>query len=162
MNEISKHVFCITTHLIPSPMISSVTRFHDLKMETAKALPSEIEESVMKQSTETVNMKVRGKQMLGDGRLSILFANESVNFGKVLEFGEKNGNGTFEARGLLRKRWVDMREVDERAERTLNLSSRSRFVYVKGVASTHSLHFVKPEVIASRGKVGARWCRKWD
>lgn len=57
---------------------------------------------------------------------------------------------------------MDMSEVDERGQRGhLSLSRSSMFVYAEVVASTHNLHFVKPEVIVEEvrwviGSVGER------
>ncbi|KUJ07039.1 alpha/beta-hydrolase, partial [Mollisia scopiformis] len=114
----------------------------------------ELEEAGMKESTDKVNKKVKGKQLLGDGRLSVIFANESVDLSKVYEWGIKNGSGTPEAREALRKRLEDMAEVDEQGQRAhLSLSSQSRFVYAEGEARTHNLQIVKPQLIADE----ARW-----
>jgi len=83
------------------------------------------EEKCLKQSTEKVNEKVRGRQVLGDRRLSVVFGKESVGFNKVYEWGLKHGNGSPEARAALRKRLEDMGEIDEKGRREhLSLSSQ--------------------------------------
>jgi hypothetical protein len=96
---------------------------------------------------------VRGKQLLADGRLSVIFGNESVDMQKVYDWGVKHGNGTEEAREALRKRLEDMGEIDEEGQREhLRLSSQSRFIYASGVARTHNVHYVQPELIADEVK----------
>lgn len=91
-----------------------------------------LEEACMKASTDEVNEKVIGKQLLGDGRLSVVFANESVDLREVYEWGAEWGNGGPETREALRKRLEDMAEVDEKGQRAhLSLSSQSRFVYAE-------------------------------
>lgn len=42
----------------------------------------ETEEKRMKKSTARVNRNIRGKKMIGDGRLSVIFGNESVGLEK--------------------------------------------------------------------------------
>jgi hypothetical protein len=111
------------------------------------------EEKCLKESTERVNEKVRGKQVLGDGRLSVIFGNESVDFTKVYEWGVKHGNWTPEAREALRKRLEDMGDIDEKGQReNLSLSSESRFIYAEGIARTHNIQAVQPELIAKEVK----------
>jgi hypothetical protein len=94
----------------------------------------------MVDSTRPINERVKGKQLFGDGRLSMIFRDESVDFGKAYEFGFKHGNGTEEAREALRVRLEDMTEIDEKGQREhLSLSSRSQFVVAEGVGSSLSL-----------------------
>jgi hypothetical protein len=103
----------------------------------------QVEEKCLKESTDTVNEKVRDKQMLGDRRLSVIFGNESVDFTKVYEWGVEHSNGTPEAREALRKRLEDMGEIDEKGQREhLSLSTDSKFVYVEGIARTHNIQAI--------------------
>ena len=82
--------------------------------------------------------------MLGDGRLSVIFGNKSVDFQKVYEGSVKRGGGTEEAREALRKRLEDMGEMVEKVQwEHVSLSNRSRFVYATGVANTHNVHNVQ-------------------
>lgn len=62
--------------------------------------------------------------------------------------------GTVEARDALAQRLLDMEDIDEMGQREhLSLSSRSRFVFAEGVARTHNMHFVMPELIVDE----VRW-----
>jgi pimeloyl-ACP methyl ester carboxylesterase len=113
----------------------------------------QVEEKCLKESTDNVNETVRGKQVLGDRRLSVIFGNESVDFTKVYEWGVKHGNGTPEARETLRKRLEDMGDVDEKGQRQhLSLLSDSRFMYAEGIARTHNIQVVQPKLIAKEVK----------
>jgi pimeloyl-ACP methyl ester carboxylesterase len=84
------------------------------KEETSNQPTVVLEEAEMPESTNSVNQRISGKQLLGDGRLSVIFANESVDFRKVYEWGVKHGNGTEAAREALRKRLEYMGEIDEK------------------------------------------------
>ncbi|GKZ24240.1 hypothetical protein AbraIFM66951_002301 [Aspergillus brasiliensis] len=108
-----------------------------------------VEEGFVAKSMEEVNAGLPvGVQALGDGRLSVVFGNRSVDFRKVLEFGTANGYGTQEVRESLAKRLETMEGVDEESQRThLSLSRQSRFVYARGKAQTHNVHYVAPELI---------------
>jgi pimeloyl-ACP methyl ester carboxylesterase len=83
------------------------------KEETLNQPTVALEEAEMPESTNSVNEQISGK-LLGDGRLSVIFANESVDFRKVYEWGVKHGNGTEAAREALRKRLENMGEIDEK------------------------------------------------
>jgi pimeloyl-ACP methyl ester carboxylesterase len=112
------------------------------------------EEKVMEESTKEINESIReGGQVLGNGRLSVVFCDESVDFGKILRFAVERRNGSEEARETLRIRLEDMSEIDERGQRAhLGMSSRGRFVRAEGVARTHNVQFVKPELVADEVK----------
>ncbi|KAI2867506.1 hypothetical protein CBS12448_471 [Aspergillus niger] len=107
------------------------------------------EEEFVARSMEMVNDGLPvGSQAMGDGRLSVVFGNRSMDFRKVLEFGVANGYGTEEVRESLAKRLETMERVDEESQRDhLGLSSQSRFVYAQGKAMTHNVHYVAPELI---------------
>ncbi|PYI10954.1 alpha/beta-hydrolase [Aspergillus sclerotiicarbonarius CBS 121057] len=108
---------------------------HDVSEEEYKAIKddekrnlptAQIEESYMEASTEVVNDALpEGCQALGDGRLSVIFANESVDFTKVYNYAVENTIGAEEARQRL----------------------ASRFVYAEGKSRTHNIQYVTPEVI---------------
>lgn len=70
----------------------------------------------MTEGMRGVNAKVKRRQLLGHGRSSVIFANESEDFRKVCEWGVRNRNGMEEARKAMRKRLEDMSVVDEGAE----------------------------------------------
>jgi len=118
------------------------------------------EEKVMFECTREVNRRVKeGGRVLGDGRLSVLFCDESVDFGKILSRAEEQGIGSEEAREELRVRLRDMSQVDERGQREhLGMSSRSRFVRADGTARTHNAQFVRPEVVVEE----VRWVLEPD
>ncbi|KAE9371776.1 alpha/beta-hydrolase, partial [Stipitochalara longipes BDJ] len=88
------------------------------------------EEKVMFECTREINEWVKeGGELLGDGRLSVVFCDESVDFAKVLRRAEERGIGSEEAREELRVRLEDMSAIDEQGQREhLILSSKSRFV----------------------------------
>lgn len=137
----------------------------DLKKdESSNELIVELEESCVKESTDKVNKKVAGKQLLRDGRLSVRFAIESIDFKKVYDWGVEHGNGTPEAREALRKRLEDMAQVDDERQRAhLSLSSQSRFIYAEEDARTHNVQLVHPQLIADE----VRWVlegkrRQWQ
>jgi pimeloyl-ACP methyl ester carboxylesterase len=112
------------------------------------------EEKEMSESTRPINERI-GQEgtVLGDGRLAVVFCDESVDFGTVYEHGIVNGNGSPEAREALRTRLEDMSEIDEKGQRAhLKMSSRSRFVKTEGSARTHNVHLVKPEIVAQEVK----------
>jgi len=109
---------------------------------------------VMKESMDSLNAEIGEKQLLGDGRLSIMFNNEAIDFRKIYEWGVEHGNGTEEAREELRKYLETMSEEDEKGQRAhLTLSSQGKFVYSEGIARTHNIQFVKPEAVAEQ----VRW-----
>lgn len=106
-------------------------------------------------STARVKRNVRGNHILGDGRLSVIFGNGSVDLEKVYDLRVKHGIESPQAREPLRERLEDMGEIDERGQREhLNLSSQSRFVYAEGVGRTHNIQFVQLELIAREVKWG--------
>jgi hypothetical protein len=114
----------------------------------------QLEEACMKESKDSVNRKFGGKQLLGDGRLRVIFANESVDLRKIYKWGIESGNGTPEARENLRKRLEEMAEVDEARQRArLSSSSQHRFVYAEGHARTHNIQFIQPQLITNE----VRW-----
>lgn len=46
-----------------------------------------------------------------------------------------------------------MGEIDEKGQQEhLSLSSQSRFIYASGVARTHNMHYVQPELIVDEVK----------
>ncbi|RAH69768.1 alpha/beta fold hydrolase [Aspergillus aculeatinus CBS 121060] len=117
--------------------------------EVRNRATAEAELALIAASTKELNEAIpEGVQALGNGRLSVIFANESVDFGKVYAYGVEHGHGSEEARRRLAERLAVMEEMDERGQRAhLSLSSRSRFVYATGKARTHNLQLVAPEVI---------------
>lgn len=99
--------------------------------------------------------RIRGKQLLGDGRLSIIFGNEPIGFSMIYDYSMLYGTGLGEVREALRKRLEDMEEADERGQRArLELSSQGRFVFVNAIwkTRTHNMHFTQPEVIVDEVK----------
>jgi len=112
------------------------------------------EEKCMSECTRSINERIKaGGEVLGVGRLSVVFCDESVDFGKVLAWGVKHGNESTEVRMALKIRLEDMSEVDERGQREhLSLSSRSQFVFAEGIARTHNVHMVCPELISQEVK----------
>lgn len=115
----------------------------------------EEEERCMPESTRSINERVKeGGELLGEGRLSVVFCDESVDLRKVLDCGVKHGSGSEEAREASRVRLEDMSEIDEKGQRAhLSLSSRSRFVPARGAARTNNVQMVCPELIAQE----VRW-----
>lgn len=110
---------------------------------------AELEGNIQKEGVDELNKRIAGKQLLRDGRLSVIFGNEAEDFRKILEWGVKEGNGTEEARAALSKRLEDMSEVDEASEKAhLTLSTNSRFIRAEGKAMTHNLQMIAPELIA--------------
>lgn len=101
------------------------------------------------ESSKPLKDRLDGRQALGNGRLSVIFCDESNDFGKVYKHGVEHGNGTEEAREALRKRLEGMSEIDEAAMREhLVLSSDSRFVKAEGKRKTHNVQLVDPEFVA--------------
>lgn len=93
--------------------------------------------------------RLRNKQALGSAPLSVIFCDESKDFGKAYDYGIRHGNGTKDAQEALRVRLEDMSEVDEAAMREhLALSSNSRFVRAQGKAQTHNSQIVEPSFVA--------------
>lgn len=109
-----------------------------------------LEGRLMDESTSRVNRAMPvNYQALGACRLSVIFANESLDFRKLYDFAVAHGYGSKETRDALAERLQDMEQVDEAGQRAhLALSSQSRFVYAEGKARTHNLQYVAPEVIA--------------
>ena len=103
----------------------------------------------MEESTKEVNEAMpEGCLVLGDHRVSVIFANMSVDFRKIYDHAVENEIGTEDAQRQLAVRLEDMAQVDEAGQRAhLGLSRQSRFVYAEGKARTHNLQYVAPEVI---------------
>ena len=109
---------------------------------------AEKEFKLQPENNAALRKKTKGKQLLGSAPLSVVFCDESNDFGKVYEYGVKHHFGTLAAQEALRKRLEDMSEVDEAAMREhLSLSSNSRFVKAQGKAKTHNSHFIMPELV---------------
>lgn len=103
---------------------------------------------VQPEGAKALKHRLESRRGLLTGRLSIIFCDESIDFGKVYEYGVQHGNGTEEAREALRKRLEDMSEVDEAAMREhLALSHESRFVKAEGKQRTHNVHVVDPAFV---------------
>ncbi|KAK5118568.1 hypothetical protein LTR85_008033 [Meristemomyces frigidus] len=68
-------------------------------------------------SSKALKARLDARPGLLNGRLSVLFCEESTDFPKVYEYGLKHGNGIEEAREALRKRLEDMSKDDEKAMR---------------------------------------------
>ncbi|PWY83631.1 alpha/beta-hydrolase [Aspergillus heteromorphus CBS 117.55] len=117
--------------------------------EDRNSATAEIELSFIPESVELVNRALpEGFQAMGDDRLSVIFANETVDFGKIYGFAVEHGVGTQEAKDGLAVRLKNMEQGAERDQRMyLGLSSQSRFVYARGKAMTHNMQYVAPEVI---------------
>lgn len=93
--------------------------------------------------------RIRGRQLLEDHRLSVVFCDESNDFRKVYKYGVEHGNGTEEAREALRKHLEDMSAIDEAGMREhLALSSDATFVKAEGKRRTHNVHLVDPEFVS--------------
>jgi pimeloyl-ACP methyl ester carboxylesterase len=129
----------------------SPEEYDTIKRDEVNNSPTaEIENMLLSGSIDRVNTAMPvDYQALGNGRLSVIFANESTDFRKIYEFAVAHGYGTEDARRRLAECLEDMEQVDERGQRVhLSLSSRSRFVYAEGKARTHNLQYVAPELIA--------------
>ncbi|KAI2994367.1 hypothetical protein CBS147346_10498 [Aspergillus niger] len=110
--------------------------------EKRNILKAHIEESFMEESTIAVNDALpEGYSIIGNKPLSVIFANESVDFTKIHHHAVENSIGTGDARQRLAVRLKDMMQADE------GLSMQSRFIYVEGKAQTHNLQYVTPKVI---------------
>ncbi|RAL00759.1 alpha/beta fold hydrolase [Aspergillus ibericus CBS 121593] len=131
-------------HVVSEEEYAAIKEDEKRNMSTA-----EIEESYMETSTQIVNDALpEGCPVLGDGRLSVIFATESVDFTKLYMYAVENNVGTEDARQRLAVRLQDMGRVDEYGQRAhLGLSRQSRFVYAEGMYRTHRLQYVTPEVI---------------
>jgi hypothetical protein len=72
----------------------------------------------MQESTWLINERIRERgKVLGNGRLGVIFCDESVDLRKIYKHGVENGNGSAEAREAReapRVRLEDMSDVDER------------------------------------------------
>lgn len=85
--------------------------------------------------------------------MSVIFANESVDFQKIYDWSVAQGNGTAAAREAMATRLEDMAEVEERGQRAhLSLSSASRFAYAVGDARTHNMSYSHPQLIVEEVK----------
>lgn len=103
----------------------------------------------MGDSPKVLHERLRGRQLLAEERLSVVFCDESNDFRKVYDFALERGIGTEEAREELRHRLEDMSIVDEWAMRGhMALSSNSRFLEAEGKAKTHNVHLVAPELVS--------------
>lgn len=121
--------------------------------DTENGPTAAIEERFQEESTNTINERINGQQLLGNGRLSVIFANESIDFRKIYEWGVKMRNGTAATRNAMAKRLEDMAEVDEMGQRAhLSLSSASKFVRVVGNERTHNMQYSHPHVIVEEVK----------
>lgn len=101
------------------------------------------------QSASELNDRLKGKQALGDGRLSVIFCDEATDLRKIYDYGVRNGNGSNEAQEALKKRLEDMSQLDERGMRKhLALSSNARFVKAVGKQKTHNVQVVDPKFVA--------------
>ncbi|PYH92572.1 alpha/beta-hydrolase [Aspergillus ellipticus CBS 707.79] len=107
--------------------VMSPEEYAEINADEEHNMPTtKVELDSILESTELVNRELpEGAQVMGDNRLSVIFANESIDFGKIYDYAVKHGTGTEEARERL----------------------RSRFVYAQGKAKTHNLQYVAPEVI---------------
>lgn len=114
-----------------------------------------MEEEYQSESAQSVNERLKDRQMmLDDGRLSVDFADSSFDLRKVYEWGVGRKNGTHNARESLRRRLEDMAEVEEQSQKAhLGPSSQSRFVRAQGVARTHNVQLVQPNLISEE----VRW-----
>jgi hypothetical protein len=114
-----------------------------------------MEEEYQGQSTRSVNERLKEKQMMLDnGRLSVIFADLSIDFKKVYDWGVERNNGTHDAREALRRRLEDIAEVEEQNQKVhLGLSSQSRLVRVQGDAKGHNVQLVQPSLISEE----VRW-----
>lgn len=93
--------------------------------------------------------RMKGQQLLGDGRLSVIFADEANDLQKMLDYGIKHDCGSQEARDDARKHLEDMSVLDETlAREMLQWSSCARFVKTEGNLKTHNLHMVDPAFVA--------------
>jgi len=97
---------------------------------------------------------IRGKQLLGDKRLAVVFCDESHDFRKIHRYGVEHGYGTAEEQEIVQSHLVEMSERDEQAQRELlALSSNARFVRADGKRATHNVQVVDPEWVARQ----VRW-----
>jgi hypothetical protein len=130
--------------------------------EEAKGPAAAIEEAYMKATTDAVNTKIRGKRLLGDGQLSVVVCNESVDFEKVYAFGVEHGYGSAEEREALRKRLVEYggrwMRWGQRTHLDLALGN-ARFAIMEGEARTHNVHGVRPDLVGEevRWVLGLPW-----
>ncbi|KAJ5950105.1 hypothetical protein N7454_001689 [Penicillium verhagenii] len=131
-------------HILSSEEYETVERDQSRNMATAQ-----VEEGFIASSTEAVNTAIPlGYQALGQKPLSVIFANESVDFGKIYDFSVTHGYGSITEQEEMRERLTDMEQVDEQGQRAhLGMSSRSRFVYAQDKGRTHNVQIVAPEMI---------------
>lgn len=118
--------------------------------EKANAETAALEEKSQAESSMSVNERVGGeRQLLGNGRLSVVFADNSADFRKIYEWGVDHRNGLDEDREAMRRSLEDMAMIEERGQRAhLALSSQGRFVCATGAGMTHNIQMVQPELIA--------------
>ncbi|OOF94078.1 hypothetical protein ASPCADRAFT_6835 [Aspergillus carbonarius ITEM 5010] len=124
--------------------------YQAIKEDERRNLPAaRLEGALVEESTKEVNEAMpEGCLVLGDHRVSVIFANMSVDFRKIYDHAVENEIGTEDAQRQLAVRLEDMAQVDEAGQRAhLGLSRQSRFVYAEGKARTHNLQYVAPEVI---------------
>lgn len=96
---------------------------------------------------------IRGKQLLGDRRLAVVFCDESHDFWKIYQYGVEHGYGAAGEQETIRRHLVDMSQKDEAAQREqLALSSNAKFVRADGKRATHNVHVVDPEWVAHQIK----------
>ncbi|GKZ27736.1 hypothetical protein AbraCBS73388_005467, partial [Aspergillus brasiliensis] len=122
--------------------VVSEGEYEVIKTDEKRILPTaQIEESYMAESAKGVNDALpEGCCILGDKRLSVIFANESVDLTMIYHHAVENNLGTEEARQQLAVRLEDMEQVDEHGQRAhLGLSRSSRFIYAEGKARRHTI-----------------------
>ncbi|KAF2479066.1 Alpha/Beta hydrolase protein [Neohortaea acidophila] len=93
--------------------------------------------------------RLKGRQALGDGRLSVIFADEANDLQKMLDYSIEHGCGSQKARDDARKHLENMSVLDEAlARESMELSSNARFVKAEGKLKTHNLHVIDPGFVA--------------
>lgn len=132
---------------IPEDEFSHIKHQSDLNEAAGGIVATEVE--LMVPANRQLWDSMRGKQLLGDRRLSIIFCDESHDFQKVYQYGVDHGHGTFEEQEIVRRHLVNMSREDEMAQREqLALSSNVRFVRADGKRATHNVHLVDPLWVA--------------
>lgn len=111
------------------------------------------ESSTFDTAAGELNDRMKGQNLLCDGRLSVIFCDEATDVQKVYDHAVEKGHGSDEAREAVRKRLEDMSVVDETAMREhLVLSSEARLVKADGKRKTHNVQIVDPEFVAKEIK----------
>lgn len=88
--------------------------------------------------------------LLGDRPLSVIFTNEGIDFEKIYDYGVERGNATDRVRKEMRELLDGWEEINlDGQTQHLNLSSRARMAKAEGIARTHNLQYVKPEVVTA-------------